>query len=174
MLGKSIILHSYKHDQTLHRVWKSETFLEENDEYIIVANNRTKVIESNGRFWYTREPSVSVFFKKHWYNVICIYKKTGLCFYCNLSSPILQDDEALKYIDYDLDIKVDENYNYNLLDLNEYNRHKEIMNYPEDIKKILLLEMEDLKHRIETRAFPFDKVRINKLYNKFNDYQSSK
>ena len=74
MLGELITLHSYKHDQTLHRVWKSETFLEENDEYIIVANKRTKVIESNGRFWYTREPSVAVFFKNHWYNVICIYK----------------------------------------------------------------------------------------------------
>ncbi|MCK4551888.1 MAG: DUF402 domain-containing protein [Tenericutes bacterium] len=174
MLGELITLHSYKHDQTLHRVWKSETFLEENDEYIIVANKRTKVIESNGRFWYTREPSVAVFFKNHWYNVICIYKKTGLCFYCNLSSPILQDDEALKYIDYDLDIKVDEDFNYNLLDLNEYNRNQEIMNYSEDIKKILLLEMEDLKKRIESRAFPFDKVKINKLYNKYKDFESKK
>ena len=174
MLGEIVTLHSYKHDKTLHRVWKSETFLDENDEYIIVANKRTKVIESNGRFWYTREPSVSVFFKNHWYNVICIYKNTGIFFYCNLSSPILQDDEALKYIDYDLDIKVDENYNLHVLDVNEYNRNKETMNYPEDIKNILQLEMEDLKKRIESRAFPFDKVRITELYNKYQDFESRK
>jgi len=50
----NIILHSYKHDQSLHRVWKTETLLEDNDEVVILANKRTRVVESNGRFWYTK------------------------------------------------------------------------------------------------------------------------
>ena len=169
MLGEKVILHSYKHDQSLHRVWKNETLLEENDEYIIVANRKTRVIESNGRFWYTREPSVAIFFKNHWYNVIGIIKKTGICYYCNLSSPILRDEEALKYIDYDLDIKVDTDFTYNLLDRNEYSRNQESMNYPENVKKILLLELEDLKQRINDRKFPFEDEIIRKYYNKFKE-----
>lgn len=164
MFGEKVILHSYKHDQSLHRVWKNETILEETDEYFIVANSRTRVIESNGRFWYTKEPSVSVFFKNHWYNVIGIIKKTGLCFYCNLSSPILRDEEALKYIDYDLDIKVAEDFSYHILDANEYNRHQEMMNYPEDIKRILIFELNHLKTRIERREFPFNKNTIQEWY----------
>lgn len=63
IVGSDVILHSYKHDKTLHRVWKTETLLENNDELIIVANKRTRVVESNGRFWYTKEPSVSFFLK---------------------------------------------------------------------------------------------------------------
>jgi protein associated with RNAse G/E len=116
-MNNKVILHSYKHDGTLHRVWKNETILDETNEYIIIANKRTRVVESTGRFWYTREPSVAIFFKNHWFNVIGIIKKTGLCFYCNLSSPILQDDEALKYIDYDLDVKVNEDFTYNIHEL---------------------------------------------------------
>ena len=33
-------------------------------------------------------------------------KKDGVYYYCNLASPALYDREAIKYIDYDLDIKV--------------------------------------------------------------------
>ncbi len=33
-------------------------------------------------------------------------REKGVSYYCNLASPFLLDDEALKYIDYDLDIKV--------------------------------------------------------------------
>ena len=172
MLGEKVILHSYKHDQSLHRVWKNETLLDENNEYIVVANKKTRVIESNGRFWYTREPSVAIFFKNHWYNIIGIIKKTGICYYCNLSSPILRDEEALKYIDYDLDIKVNEDLSYYLLDMNEYNRNKENMNYPEEINKILFSELENLKKRIESRQFPFNENYIMEWYKKFEDIEA--
>ena len=174
MLGEKVILHSYKHDKSLHRVWKNETLLDETDEYIVVANKKTRVIEANGRFWYTKEPSVAIFFKSHWYNVIGIIKKTGICYYCNLSSPILRDEEALKYIDYDLDIKVNEDFTYNILDMNEYNRNKEIMNYPENVEKILLLELENLKERINSRRFPFEESIILKWYRKFEKIKDSK
>lgn len=166
-IGDKVVLHSYKHDKMLHRVWKTEVVLENNSEMIIVANKRTKVIEDNGRFWYTKEPSVSFFFKKHWFNVIAIIKKKGLEYYCNISSPILYDEEALKYIDYDLDIKVNSNYKYTILDLNEYDRNQATMNYPDEVKKILLLELETLKKTIENRAFPFQKEIIMNWYEKY-------
>ena len=172
MFEEKVVLHSYKHDKTLHRVWKTETIIDENEEYIIIANKRTKVVESNGRVWYTKEPSVAILFKKHWYNVIGIIKKTGVSFYCNLSSPILRDKEALKYIDYDLDIKIKKNMNYNIVDKFEFDRNKESMKYPEDIIKILNLELEDLIRRIDNRDFPFNKNTILDLYNKYKRIDS--
>ena len=47
----------------------------------------------------------------------------GIYYYCNLSSPFVCDEEALKYIDYDLDIKVYPNGKYHLLDEDEYEQH---------------------------------------------------
>lgn len=170
----NIVLQSYKHDQSLHRVWKTETLLEENDDVIIVANRRTRVIESNGRFWYTKEPSVSFFFKHHWYNVIGIIKRNDINFYCNISSPIYRDEEALKYIDYDLDVKVDSDYEYHLLDMNEFNRNQERMNYSSEIKNILFMELNDLKERIMARDFPFQKGTVKEWYDKFLNIKGEK
>ncbi len=165
--NNKIVLHSYKHDQSLHRVWKNETILEDNEDFIVVANKKTRVVEANGRFWYTKEPSVSFFFKNHWYNVIGIIKKEQISYYCNLSSPILRDEEALKYIDYDLDVKVEDDYTYNLLDMNEYKKHQVTMNYPENVKKILLLELDHLRDRIDNREFPFKKEDVREWYKKY-------
>jgi protein associated with RNAse G/E len=166
-IGDKVVLHSYKHDKSLHRVWKNEFVLENNDEMIIVANKKTRVVEDNGRFWYTKEPSVSFFYKKRWFNIIGILKKDDLCFYCNIASPILYDDEALKYIDYDLDIKVESDFSFNILDMNEYNRNQKRMNYSEDIKKILIQEMNELKVKVINRELPFNKEYVFEWYNKF-------
>ncbi len=57
-------------------------------------------------------------------------------YYCNLSSPFVCDEEALKYIDYDLDIKVYPNGKYHLLDEDEYEQHMRQMNYSSDIDVI--------------------------------------
>ena len=47
------------------------------------------------------------------------------------------DQEALKYIDYDLDVKVFTNGEKKLLDVEEYEQHKEKMHYSDDIDFIL-------------------------------------
>ena len=164
---QNIQIQSYKHDGSLHRIWEKATVLEETDEHIIVANKRTKVVESNGRFWHTREPSVSWFYKKHWFNIIGIIKKEGLHFYCNVASPFLKDDEALKYIDYDLDIKVLDDFSYTILDRNEYNKHKQRMEYSKDLKEILEKELVTLRTMIEERQDPFNEELVYEWYDKY-------
>ncbi|MBU1144253.1 MAG: DUF402 domain-containing protein [Firmicutes bacterium] len=166
-VGSKVMLQSYKHDHSLHRIWEKATILTENDEFIVVANKRTKVIESNGRFWYTKEPSVSYFFKDHWYNVIGIIKPTGISYYCNLSSPILYDEEALKYIDYDLDVRVLADGSLTVLDRNEYKKHQCLMQYPKTICEILEAELDDLKNRIHTHKEPFLPEYISQWYKNF-------
>jgi len=79
-LHSNIQIQSYKHDESLHRIWEKATVLEVHDDYVIVANKRTKVIESNGRFWHTREPSITWFYKEKWFNIIGIIKKDGIHF----------------------------------------------------------------------------------------------
>ena len=161
---KDLQIQSYKHDGSLHRIWEKATKLYEDEECIIVANKRTKVIESNGRFWHTREPSVSWFYKNNWFNIIGIIKKEGLHFYCNIASPYLVDEEALKYIDYDLDIKVLDDFSYTVLDSNEYNKHMEKMHYSKELKVILERELIHLKKMIDNKEGPFNKKVVDDWY----------
>ena len=44
--------------------------LEIHDDYLVFGNERTKVTESDGRTWRTKEPAVLYFFHKNWYNII--------------------------------------------------------------------------------------------------------
>lgn len=161
-LGSTVVIQSYKHDRTLHRIWEESTVLSDDEDLLIVANRRTKVIEANGRFWYSKEPSVAYFFKKRWFNVIGILKPDGVTYYCNLSSPALIDEEAVKYIDYDLDVKVLGNGQILLLDQNEYRRHRLQMEYPPEICRIVEAECRALQEWIRSGADPFrpESVRI--------------
>jgi len=173
-VGKPVIVQSYKHDQTLHRIWQQSVVLQDDEERIVVANERTKVIEANGRFWFTKEPSVTYFYRDRWYNVIGIIKGGGISYYCNLSSPALNDDEAIKYIDYDLDVKVAADGTFAILDQNEYRKHRDEMHYPAELCEILESELARLQEEIRRRAEPFRPEDIAGWYAKFQSIKEDK
>lgn len=168
--GQDIQIQSFKHDETLHRIWEKATVIDVLENGVVVANKRTKVIESNGRFWHTREPSVTWFFTNKWYNIIGIIKNDEIHYYCNIASPYVADEEALKYIDYDLDIKVINDFSYKTLDRNEYNKHQRKMEYPQKLKKILEQELLNLKQLIINNEGPFNHKVVMDYYNDYLDH----
>lgn len=154
-LGDIVQIHSYKHNGKVHRAWKEVIILEATEQYIIAANNRTKVIESDGRTWYTREPAICFFTKNHWFNVIGMFRRDGIYYYCNLSSPYLYEENTIKYVDYDLDVKVYPNKSYKILDRDEFETHRKHMHYPLKIEKIVEDELEKLLELIQKQEGPF-------------------
>ena len=165
--GMTVMIHSYKHNKKLHRVWKKSVVLYQDQHVLITGNNRTKVIESDGRSWHTKEPAICYFYDDLWFNIIGMLKRDGIYFYCNLSSPYLYDGEAIKYIDYDLDIKVFPDGTYILLDEKEYQAHLGAMCYSEEIQAIISAQLNELKERIEKKMPPFDLVDIKQQYEQF-------
>ena len=155
IVGKKILIHGYKHNGKIHRCWSKGLVLQETDDHYIVINNRTLVTESDGRMWHTREPAIWYMPKHKWYNVICMIRKTGVYYYCNIASPTLYDGEALKYIDYDLDLKVFPDYKYKILDEEEYRQHKAIMNYGEQLDRILNEQLDVLIQMAMNMSGPF-------------------
>ncbi|CCV63991.1 conserved hypothetical protein (DUF402) [Alteracholeplasma palmae J233] len=163
--GMKVQIHSYKHDRSLHRVWETATVLSFDEDTMITANKNTKVIEHNGRRWYTKEPAICFFYEEYWFNVIAMLKKDGIYYYCNLSSPYVYDNEAIKYIDYDLDVKVFPDGKMIVLDEAEYEQHSSRMCYPEDIKEIIDQQMIVLQEKIKNKQEPFNEEYI-KIYAK--------
>lgn len=153
--GMAVSIHSYKHNKKLHRIWKKSVVLYQDQHMLVTGNNRTRVIESDGRSWHTKEPAICYFYNDFWFNIIGMLKKDGVYFYCNLSSPYLYDGEAVKYIDYDLDIKVYPDGSYMLLDEKEYQMHLDEMCYSEDIQSIISEQINILIDRIQKKEKPF-------------------
>lgn len=167
LFGHWLAIECYKHDGSLHRFWDRGLVLANNDDFIVVATKKAKVVESNGRRWFTREPAVTIFSKKEWWNVICMLKNDGVCYYCNIASPCLVDSNKIKYIDYDLDAKLFPNNEIKILDEKEYLAHKALYKYSDDLDTVLKYQTEVIVDRMKNREFPFDDERIVKYYNKF-------
>ncbi|MGL4382143.1 MAG: DUF402 domain-containing protein [Bacilli bacterium] len=171
--GDRIEIQSYKHNGSIHRIWRYGVIIAVNEEYITIVNNRTRVIESNGRIWFTREPAVCYFFTKGWYNIISMLKNNGVHYYCNIASPYLYDGEALKYVDYDLDLKVFPNKYYKVLDENEYQFHTKMWNYPDKLDYILRKELQELIEMIKTSTL-FSDAKVKEDYQLYLNRYSSK
>ncbi|MFC4388835.1 DUF402 domain-containing protein [Gracilibacillus marinus] len=170
--GKTIQIQSYKHNGQLHRVWDTTTVLKGSNNRVIGANDKTLVTESDGRTWITREPAICFFHVKYWFNVIGMLRDDGIYYYCNISSPFVFEDGAVKYIDYDLDVKVFPDMTFTLLDEDEYELHKEQMNYPKVLDKILRNNLEHLIHWIRQRKGPFSPEFVDQWYEYFLTYRS--
>lgn len=169
IIGKKYAIHCYKHNGKIHRSWDEAVLLEIHDDYVIFGNDHTKVTEANGRSWRTREPAVLYFYYNHWYNVIGQYKHDGIYYYCNLASPFIVEDGTIKYIDYDLDLRVYADGSFKVLDRNEYKYHKVLMNYPESIDLILKSELGILIDLARNKRDPFIRTMVPYYYEMYKD-----
>ena len=153
--GEFITIQGYKHDGSLHRTWRDNMVLKTSDQSIIACNDHTLVTEADGRRWVTREVALLYYHKHFWFNIIAMLRKSGVTYYCNLASPYVLDSEALKYIDYDLDIKVFPDGQKRLLDVDEYELHGKLYKYPPEIDRILKYNIQELVRWIDQEKGPF-------------------
>lgn len=172
-VGDRLRIHCYKHDGRIHRAWDEATVLYIDSEKLICGNNKTKVTEGDGRSHRTKEPAIMFFYRHSWFNVIGQLKKQGLFYYCNMASPFLIDEDVIKYIDYDLDLRVFPDGGFKVLDRNEYKYHKELMHYPEEIDKILTSELTELIDMKRAEIGPFTKGIVYEYYEIYKKLKKS-
>lgn len=166
-VGEIYNIHCYKHDGNIHRTWDKTMLLDVTKDYLVFANRRSKVKNSDGKSWYTKEPAIIYYYKNKWYNVIAQFKETGIYYYCNIASPTVIEGKTIKYIDYDLDLRVFPDGTYKVLDESEYEYHKKIMQYSDDIDMIVKKELNNLIDEYDKKIGPFSKKEILSYYEKY-------
>lgn len=148
-IGQVLSVHGYKHNGDLYRSWDKSKVLEITSEILVLVNESVTITEINGRKWTTYDPAIWLFFPNQWYNIICMLREDGIHYYCNIASPFLYENGIVKYIDYDLDIKVFPNRKYRLLDLKEFNINCKKWKYHADLQSILWKNFNYLKKSIK-------------------------
>ena len=111
------------------------------------------------------------FFKDKWYNIIAQLKKDGIYYYCNIASPYIIEEGTVKYIDYDLDLRVFPSGEYKVLDKLEYNYHKKTLNYSDELDRIIRNALTELIKDYKKNIVMFDK---NTNYNYYQLYKKIK
>lgn len=167
--GDYIAIQSYKHNGHLHRTWRDTMVLKTSENELIGCNDRTLVTESDHRRWFTREPALVYFHKHYWFNIVTMLRENGPSYYCNLATPFVLDREALKYVDYDLDVKVFPDGEKRLLDVDEYAAHKRMWRYSSEIDQILKESTETLIDWVETKKGPFSPGYVALWYQRYQE-----
>ena len=171
-LGEKYNIHGYKHNGSLYKVWDKTIFLDQTDDFYVFANDKIKVTEIDGRSWSTKEPAITFYYKKRWFNIIAQLKHNGVYFYCNISSPVIIENNTIKYIDYDYDLRAFPDGSYKILDKNEYLHHKKTMNYPDDLDKVIKYELNNLINKYKNKEIPSDEEIIKKYSNLYKTINS--
>lgn len=167
---KWITVQAYKHDGLIHREWSPAYLVMENDDFWALASKASLVTESDGRRWMTKEHAIFLLFKNAWMNVISMIKEDGgITYYANVASPTIMDQGILRYIDYDLDLKLFPNEAIKELDELEFERHVLTYGYPEELTKAIRKSFFEIKDLMKHRLPPFEDSKILALYQKFLD-----
>ena len=153
-IGDTLVIHCYKHNGVIYEASKVAYVIDIKEDYIVLGDENVLITKQDGRTWHTKGSAIMFFYKKRWFNIIAQLKDNGIFYYCNIASPFVIDDGALKYIDYDLDLRV-------------FNYHKKIMNYPEEINYIVKSELSLLIEMKKASEFPFNREAIEYYYDIF-------
>ena len=101
--------------------------------------------------------STEYYWLDRWYNVFR-FRDPDLNlkrFYCNINMPPRFDGQTLTYVDLDIDVLVEPDLSYRVLDLEDFEANARHYNYPVDIQTEAHQALDELIGLIETRAFPF-------------------
>lgn|SRR5699024_7652167 len=155
-IGSTIEIVSLKHDQKLHRRWEENIVLYSDDDLVIGGNDCTTVEESTGKRWRTTEPAIFYFDRRFWFNIIMLLKGNEYYYYCNLSSPFTYKNERLQYIDYDIDVIVESDFTYKIVDEADFEVNRSRFHYPKEVELAIAKNLAELQTWIEERKSPFN------------------
>lgn len=169
-VNKKIMVHAYKRNGWLYRVWEFPKVIDVGKDYICVSSYNSNVItsdkDSNRNFRSKNlKNSFWFFFKDEWFNIIATLTESNeIQYYVNIASPYIYEEEAIKYYDLDLDIKmksIDANF-YRILDVEEFNENKIKFKYEKELINKSLMTLEKFKNP-DFRKKIISKINVNVL-----------
>lgn len=155
--NKNINVQAYKYNGDLYRQWTRAKVIENNDDHVILHLKKTKVLEKKNQSWTIRELTLWFIPKnKKLYNAIITFRNGLPYTYINLSSSYFFENNTIKFIDYDLDIKCYPGKDFVVIDKKDFKKHSESMNYPKFLRSYLSNQIKDIFNLYIKEEYFFD------------------
>src|SRR5215208_4283221 len=155
-----IVVRSCKHDGRVHRSWPARVARREDSLIVLDAFFASEVRHGLIGTIEAGTLSTEFFWTDRWYSVFRFQAPDGrlLKFYCNINTPPTFESGALTFVDLDVDVLVQPDYSFQVLDEDEFERHAELYQYPPAYRSNVQEALDELQRLIENRQFPFDVV----------------
>jgi uncharacterized protein len=102
--------------------------------------------------------STEYYWLDRWYNIFRFSDSEHKLkrFYCNINMPAQFDGSTLSYIDLDIDVLVEPDLSYKILDLQDFEANARRYDYPVEVQSEAHRSLAELVDLIETRSYPFN------------------
>lgn len=121
------MVHAYKYNGWLYRTVEFPVVIRKEVDFILLYLKKKNTItiknqeNSKKSTYYRHEFSKFwLFLTNAWFNVVINIFPDDYSFYVNIASPYIIEENALKYIDFDIDFKIASNNVYQIIDQEEY------------------------------------------------------
>lgn len=152
-----VTVNSRKFDGKIHRSWQAE--LKTRSDSLLVLTGEFEQEIAHPHLGVIRRGTISeeFFWFDRWYSIFRFSEPDGAFrnFYCNLNMPPKFENNVLDYIDLDIDILVGKNFEYEILDADEFEQHSKIYNYSPDLIAKTRQTLDELCEMIRLKKLPF-------------------
>ncbi len=161
--GKFLNVQAFKYNGELYRQWNGVKIISNNSNFVSCLLYKTKVVERNGQKWIIKEPTLWFFSKKDFFNLTVLWRKTGLYYYINLASPFFIEKDTIKYIDFDLDIKIYPSKPFQIVDQLDFAKNKEKW-YDEKTIKVIYENLVNIAKKYQRKDDFFDEYYVYQTF----------
>ena len=157
-----LTIEARKYDGSLHRAWSCSLIRESAAAWMLYGVFETVVRHPLLGNLQSGTHSVEYYWKNQWYNVFCFYEPGGdfRSYYCNVNLPPVLESRTLSYTDLDLDVLVQPDLSYRILDDEEFRHNSVVYQYPTDVIERSRNGLRQIVELIETRQFPFGSAQL--------------
>jgi hypothetical protein len=152
-----ITVRAFKYDGSEHRTWSARVLQREGSLLVLEGTFDEEIRHDVIGTIRPGTLSLEYYWLDRWYNVFRFAQPGGALrnYYCNINSPPAFAGQTLSYVDLDIDILVEPDFSYRILDLDDFERNSSVYNYSAQTKQSAKRALDEVVGLIEARACPF-------------------
>jgi hypothetical protein len=152
------MVRACKYDGAVHRRWPARILCQHGPLLVLDAEFDREIQHDLLGTIKSGTSSTEYYWLDRWYNIFRFAEPTGefRSYYCNINMPPTFDGQVLSYIDLDVDILVEANLAYRVVDREDFELNAAHFGYSSDVRLNAEKALNELIALIEARAFPFN------------------
>ena len=155
--AENITVRVLKHDGVEYRRWKARVAGKEGSLLVLDAEFESDVEHDLLGSIKRGTTTIEYYWLDRWYNVFEFLERDGSTrlYYCNINTPPVIESGVLTYVDLDIDILVQPDFSFQVLDVDEFETNAGRYGYSEEEKRRAQAALAELTSMIVKRQFPF-------------------
>ena len=155
--SKIITVRACKYDGAEHRRWPATIVKQEGSLLVLDASFPEEISHDLLGTIVSGTRSIEYYWLDRWYNVFRFSEPNGelRSYYCNVNTPPEFDGQTLTYVDLDIDILVEPDLTYRVVDLKDFEHNAKRYEYSVEVQTNASRALIELIDLIESRTFPF-------------------